>query len=246
MGEDVWFAIFITNSRFSLGDLRRFVRNHLDDSSMTFESGARLSLGSWPKHVPHSLDYPNLSLGELLRRTATKYTEKPAIYYGGSTITYRELDALADRFGATLQAIGIKKADRVALYLPNLPQFVFAYYGALRVGAIVVTVSPLYKERELAHILTDSGAKVLVCLDKLNSYVQSVRERIPNQSRFHNEHQRLRPRLCNIACHPERSDLRTFLAEYAEQPRPVEINPRSELALLQYTGEQQVYRRALC
>jgi len=203
---------------------------------MTLESRAGPWLNSWPKYVLRSLDYPNLSLGELLRRTATKSAEKPAIYYSGNAITYRELDALADRFGAALQALGVKKGDRVALYLPNLPQFVFAYYGALRVGAIAVTASPLYKERELAHILTDSGAKVLVCLDKLYSYVRSVREKTPVNHIFTTSISDYVPSSPTSPAPPNAMNLRTLLAEYANPPRPVEINPRSDLALLQYTG----------
>ena len=203
---------------------------------MTLESRAGPWLNSWPKYVLRSLDYPNLSLGELLRRTATKSAEKPAIYYSGNAITYRELDALADRFGAGLQALGVKKGDRVALYLPNLPQFVFAYYGALRVGAIAVTASPLYKERELAHILTDSGAKVLVCLDKLYSYVRSVREKTPVNHIFTTSISDYVPGSLTSPAPPNAMNLRTLLAEYADPPRPVEINPRSDLALLQYTG----------
>jgi long-chain acyl-CoA synthetase len=186
--------------------------------------------------VPHSLDYPNLSLGELLRRTATKSTEKPAIYYSGSTITYRELDPLADRFGAALQALGVNKGDRVALYLPNLAQFVFAYYGALRVGAIVVTASPLYKGKELAHILIDSGAKVLVCLDKLYSYVRPVRDRTRVNHVFTTSISDYVPSSPTSPAFPNAVNLRKLLAEYAGQMRPVEINPRSDLALLQYTG----------
>jgi long-chain acyl-CoA synthetase len=203
---------------------------------MTLEPRARPWLNSWPKDVPHSLDYPNLSLEELLRRTATESTEKPAIYYSGNAITYRELDALADRFGAALQALGVKKGDRVALYLPNLPQFVFAYYGALRVGAIVVTASPLYKERELAHVLTDSGAKVLVCLDKLYSYVRSVREKTLVNHIFTTSINDYVPGSLTSLVPPNTMNLPTLLAEYANPPRPVEINPRSDLAILQYTG----------
>ena len=203
---------------------------------MTLESSGRPWLNSWPKYVPHSLDYPNLSLAELLRRAATISTEKPAIYYGGGAISYRELDALANRFGAVLQALGVKKGDRVALYLPNLPQFVFAYYGALRVGAIVVTASPLYKERELAHILTDSGAKVLVCLDKLYSYVQSIRERTPISYVFTTSITDYILRSPTSPVLPNAMNLRTFLAESSDPLRPVEISPRGDLAVLQYTG----------
>ena len=147
---------------------------------LTFNNGKTDSVKNLRKSIiPSDCCGGKISLGETLLKVAAKSQERPAVYYGGREITYGELDELADRFGAALQDLGVRKGDRVAIYLPNLPQFVFAYYGALRVGAIVVTASPLYKERELAHILTDSGAKVLLCLDKLYPYVESVREKAP-------------------------------------------------------------------
>lgn len=158
------------------------------------------------------------------------------MYYGDREIAYRELDGLADRFGAALQDLGIKKGDRVAIYLPNLPQFLFAYYGALRVGAIVVAASPLYKERELAHILMDSTATVLVCLDTLYPYVQSVREKTELNHV-------LTTSVSDYLSHPSEShvplnakDLRKLLADCDDRPKPVDIDAVRDLALLQYTG----------
>ena len=193
-------------------------------------------LNSWPKNVPQSIDYPKISLGETLREVAAKSQERPAVYYGGREITYGELDELADRFGAALQDLGVRKGDRVAIYLPNLPQFVFAYYGALRVGAIVVTASPLYKERELAHILTDSGAKVLLCLDKLYPYVESVREKAPLSHVYTTSAADYLPNPATPSLPADAENLRTCLAGYNGHPKTVEIDPRRDVALLQYTG----------
>jgi long-chain acyl-CoA synthetase len=209
--------------------------NRVDESSMTDETRVWPWLSSWPKDVPRSLDYPNVALAELLRNTARKFPEMPAIYYSRNTMTFRELDGLADRFGAVLQRLGVGKGDRVAIYLSNLPQFVFAYYGALRIGAVIVTVSPLYKERELTHILTDSDAKVLVCLDKLYPYVRAG-EKVPLSQVLTTSANDYAPSLSTLTAPTNAKDLRTLLAASDSPPNAVELNPTSDLAVLQYTG----------
>jgi long-chain acyl-CoA synthetase len=181
----------------------------------------------WPKGVAQSLSYPEISLGEVLHRSATQFPNKTAVYYSDNEITFQELDSLADRFGEVLQDLGVRKGERVAIYLPNLPQFVFAYYGALRVGAIVVAVSPLYKERELAHILCDSGAKVLICWDKLYPYVQAVRNNTKVSDVIRTD---------SYLDSSDADNLKELLAKYHGSPKPVKIEPRKDLALLQYTG----------
>ena len=103
--------------------------------------------------VPHSLSYPRKSLFATLEDSARKYPDRPALhlilrYLGpldlGARLSYRELLAEAERFAAALHALGVRKGDRVALMLPNLPQFVIAFYGAVRLGAIVVNTNPTY------------------------------------------------------------------------------------------------------
>ncbi len=193
-------------------------------------------LNHWPKNVPQSLDYPAVSLGEVLRRAGLRSPQRTAIHYFDSEVTYGELDALANRFAAALQGLGIVKGDRVALYLPNIPQFVFTYYGALRAGGVVVTASPLYKERELAHILSDSGARVLVCLDKLHPIVQSAKEKTKLSYVFTTNASDCLPHAPNPPTPSSASSLRVFLADHQGQPRTVEIDPKNDLALLQYTS----------
>ena len=133
----------------------------------------------WPKDVPQSLAYPNIPLGKMLNNSTIKARNSSAIFFRSNQITYEELDDFVDRFGKALQELGVHAKDRIAIYLPNSPQFVIAYYAALRIGAVVVACSPLYKERELAYILSDSESRVLVYLDRLNPYVQSVKEKRP-------------------------------------------------------------------
>ncbi len=167
---------------------------------------------------------------------AAKSQERPAVYYSDARLLTGSLMSWPIASATALQDVGIKKGDRVAIYLPNLPQFVFAYYGALRVGAIVVTASPLYKERELAHILTDSGAKVLLCLDKLYPYVDSVKEKTQLSQVFTTSASDYLPNHPTPSPPSGAKDLRTCLAGYNSHPKTVQIDPRKDLALLQYTG----------
>ncbi|MGV9563769.1 long-chain-fatty-acid--CoA ligase [Streptomyces sp. NPDC003480] len=102
---------------------------------------------------------PNLA--EFLTRTAGRQPERPALRLDTQTTTYAELDERSARVAALLRAEGVRPGDRVALMLPNVPEFVVLYYGVLRAGAIVVPMNPLLKAREIGYQLRDSGAAVL-------------------------------------------------------------------------------------
>ena len=202
-------------------------------------------LSSWPKDVPEHIEYPLISLGELLRNSAATSPNQVAINYFGTCITFKELDGLVDKFGAALQNMGVEKGDRVAIYLPNIPQFVIAYYAALRVGAVVVACSPLYKEREIGYLLRDSQAKVIVAWDKLQPVVQAVRgenqligivitsfrDYMPPALATLSPLKDVKPYSC-----PGARDMIALLEETKETPKIVRMEPRKDLALLQYTG----------
>ena len=121
----------------------------------------------WPEGVPKHIDYPELPLSDLLKQTVEKYPENTAIVYFDKPMTYRELGVAVDKFATALSDLGVKKGDKVALFLANMPQFVIAYYGAIKIGAIETAISPLYKEREVEHQLVDSSAETIVVLDVL-------------------------------------------------------------------------------
>jgi long-chain acyl-CoA synthetase len=129
--------------------------------------------------VPAEVDIPDEPLHLGLKRAAQHYPERDAIRFYGRSVTYRELDELANRFANALIALGVVAGDRVALLMPNCPQMVLAYYGGLRAGAVMVPTSPLYVESELEHQLRDSGASVVVCLSALFGRVQAVRQHLP-------------------------------------------------------------------
>ena len=101
--------------------------------------------------------------------------KKTAIVYGERAITYAELDIFSNQFANALVQLGVKKGDRVALFLPNIPQFIIAYFGVLKAGAVVTAISPLHREREVEYQLADSGAETIVALDSLYPIVAAVK-----------------------------------------------------------------------
>ncbi|GAV23519.1 long-chain-fatty-acid--CoA ligase [Carboxydothermus pertinax] len=134
----------------------------------------------WLKHYvkgvrPH-IDYPEKTLPELLWETIEKYPGIIATIFLGEKMTYKEFGEKVKRLTRALSQIGIKKGDRVAIMLPNSPQFVMSYFAILSLGGIVVQLNPMYVEREIEYYLNDSGAETIILLDGLYSRVQAIKE----------------------------------------------------------------------
>ncbi|WP_336345800.1 long-chain-fatty-acid--CoA ligase [Halalkalicoccus ordinarius] len=111
-----------------------------------------------------------------VERVADERPDHTAISYEGREVSYREFWARTEQFAAALDDRGIGADDRVAVYLPNLPQFLVAFHGTLRAGGVVVPMNPQYKSREIGHLLADSGAKAVVALSDLVPFVDEVDE----------------------------------------------------------------------
>jgi long-chain acyl-CoA synthetase len=203
----------------------------------------------WPEGVPKHMKYPDVPLSNLLKETARKYPDKTAIVYFDKPMTYQELDLAVDKFATALDALGVKKGDKVALFLANMPQFVIAYYGAIRIGAIETAISPLYKEREVEHQLKDSEAETIVVLDALypilekvidktkvkRVIVTSLKDYMSSVVAF------LGSLMKKIPSHkverkPNVFFFKELLAKYPAKPPSVEIDPWEDLVALQYTG----------
>jgi len=129
----------------------------------------------YESHVPEHLDYPETPMPAVLEEMSRKNGDYTAMVFKGTKLSFREYDQAVDRFAAALQALGVKKGDRVAIHLPNVPQFPIAYYATLRIGAIVVPCNPVYTARELKHQLRDSGAEVCVTLSLMYPLIKKVR-----------------------------------------------------------------------
>jgi long-chain acyl-CoA synthetase len=118
--------------------------------------------GSWPKDLLRELGLEAQPLYKLLENPSARTPGKTCLLYQGRSLTYAQVDELASRFAAGLLSLGLVKGDRVALFMPNIPQFVASYFGTLKAGGVVVPCSPLYKEKELEYQLRDSGAAFMV------------------------------------------------------------------------------------
>src|SRR5260370_39569899 len=106
--------------------------------------------------VPADVDIPDEPLHASLSQSAARYPRRVAIRFLGRSVTYRELNELANRFANALIALGVRKGDRVALLMPHCPQMGLAYYGGLRAGAVMGPTTPRHGESELAHQLADA------------------------------------------------------------------------------------------
>ena len=127
----------------------------------------KLWFKSYAPGVPHEIEFERITMPEVLSRNAKQFAGQPALLYMGKRISFSELDSLVNRFARALLSLGVKKGDKVAMLLPNIPQIVIANYAAFRIGAVAVMNNPLYTERELEYQLNDSDSKVLVTLDLL-------------------------------------------------------------------------------
>ena len=126
----------------------------------------------YPEGVPASIEIPNKSLPQVFDEVAGKYSGKDAIVFYGNRISYGKLKEDVDRFAGALHEMGVGKGDRVAIYLLNSPQYVIAYFGALKAGATITPISPVYTGIEVRHQLQDSEANSIICQDVLYDNVE--------------------------------------------------------------------------
>ena len=207
----------------------------------------------WQAHYAHpcawDMDFPPLTLPEMFAQSAARFAERPLVDFMGRAFTYAALHSEARAFAAGLQRLGVTKGDRIGLYLPNVPIYVSAYYGAMLAGATVVNFSPLYTAQELAAQVEDSGTRLLVTIDSAallptalevlktsgleRLVVGSLAAMLPLAKGLA---LRLlgRKSLTRIPARPDVIRWEDALAR--TDPAPVLLDPLEDLALLQYTG----------
>jgi len=208
----------------------------------------------WTRHydpgVPATLRYPDVPLQALLDDAAESYPNATATIFFNAKRTYRSISEDAWRFANGLRRVGVKKGDRVALVLPNTPQFVVAFYGALRAGAVLVCCNPRYTAAELQHQLADAGATVVVVLSRLYPLVKAARpgtavERVI-VTNIKEEMPPVLRLLFTVAKEKKDGHRQPFAGDagalafrevLAARPEPFDAGVRADdLALLQYTG----------
>jgi long-chain acyl-CoA synthetase len=197
---------------------------------------SKLWFNAWPADVPKSIKYPTVTLQEILQRTAEKYPDKVAIAYSEREITYAQLDLLSNMFANALASLGVEKSDQVALFLPNIPQFVIAYFGVLKAGAVVTAISPLHREREVEYQLNDSGAEIIIALDSLYSIVEKVREKTKLKKVIVTGLDEYGSENSNPVDIPNTLSFKQLTEKATQNPPEVQFDPTEDLAALQYTG----------
>jgi long-chain acyl-CoA synthetase len=176
----------------------------------------------------HNLSkFLNLSVFGFLQKAATEHPDKPALIHTEGSLSYNQLNTCSDHFAASLAGIGVQKSDRVALYLPNSPEFVTAYFSILKVGAIVTAVNPLLREREVEYQLADSQAGSVVVSDLLLPVVKQVWDKTALKHAVVVGKEAQLPRVFSFE---------KLLQKAPTTPPHVSINPAEDLAALQYTG----------
>ncbi|MDY6916384.1 MAG: AMP-binding protein [Chloroflexota bacterium] len=208
----------------------------------------------YPEGVPATVDIPERSLSEVFDEVTSKYSGKTAIVFYGNGITCKRLKDEVDRFATALHELGVRKGDRIALYLLNSPQFVVAYFGALRLGATLTPISPVYTSIEVKHQLEDSEARSIVCQDLLydnvegtglemkNVILTSIGEYLPASRRLAGKsvlgqaYRKMAVPSPKILERPGFHQFQALLKQYPPNPPTVEIKPKEDIAVLPYTG----------
>ena len=190
-------------------------------------------------------------LYSLLADSAKSHPNNLCVHYQGRDFTYAQVEEISSRFASALVSLGVKKGNRVAIFMPNIPQLVFSYFGILKAGGIVVMCNPIYKERELEFQLKDSGAEVVVASRTVAKGMDLFKSLADCRERLSLKHvistsltdylPPLKKRLAGLAGikdvpRPDTVDFVKLVESNPPSESPAVVDPVNDTALLQYTG----------
>lgn len=200
--------------------------------------------------VPSTIEVPEIALHTFLEQSAQANPDRTCTVFKGAKLSYREMDQLTDRMAAGLAARGVKKGDRVAIFMPNSPQFVIAFFGILKAGGVVVATNPLYTPREIEHQMNDSGSEVMLVMSNFYEKVKQVQPNtglrkliVTNIKEYLPPAMRILFTLAKegsgghrVQLGPGDERLQALLSQHTPAQRPtISIGP-GDTALFQYTG----------
>jgi len=197
----------------------------------------------WLKHyqtgVPAEVEVPLKSVGQAFDEATDRDPGRTAVVFYGRSISYRELREATDRLACALARLGLAKGDRIALYLVNSPQFIIAYFAALKCGAIVTPISPVYTSHEVRYQLEDSGARAVICQDALYEKVARTGVKldlvvVTNVGEYLPALKRLLAKKTPVSGSVHW--LQDLLKAHPPTPPAVTIEPKTDIAALPYTG----------
>ena len=182
-------------------------------------------------------------------RACEKYPDNPAVLYIGEKFSYKRLKELIDRFSAALYDLSVRTNDKVLLYIPNCPQFLIAYFGAQKIGAVPVPVSPIYTPHEIKYLINDSCAETVLCQDTNYRYIKETFSETCLKKAIVTNYVDLLPwykrvvgalfdKVPNGVVERGKNvySFRSLIDQYPPDPPKVNINPREHLCYILYTG----------
>lgn len=204
----------------------------------------------YDKGVPEHIDYPSLPLFHLLEESARKYPDKACTIFKGASVSYKEMNELTDRVAAALAGMGVKKGDRIGIFMPNTPQFVIAYFGVLKAGGVVVATNPLYSAREIEYQVNDAGIEIMLVMSNYYNLIKkaqsntkirkvivtNIKEYLPPLLAFLFGLTKEKKGGFRVDLAAEDIWFKDFIAPYKPEDRPkLDIGP-DDVALFQYSG----------
>ena len=209
-------------------------------------------LAHYDKGVPHTVEIPNAPLFHFLEESARKYPDRACTIFKGAVITFKEMNELTDRMAAALVEMGVKRGDRVGIFMPNTPQFVIAYYGILKAGGAVVATNPLYTPPEIEHQASDAGIEVMFVMTNFYNTIKKAQPKTKIKKLIVTNLKESLPPLMRLLFTLAREKkggfriegglqdgevwMQDLLNKYKGAPRPkVEVDP-DDTALFQYSG----------
>lgn len=184
----------------------------------------------YPQEIAANIKLSNKIMPDFLAETALKIPDHVAIKFYQKEMTFHQLHGISTVFGSSLQQQGVEKGDRVAIMLPNCPQYIISYFGILKAGAIVTQVNPMLMENELTYLLKDSGAETIVVYEPLYPRIKAIAKYTSIKT------------IIVVSFAPENLKLEEdmtfegFVAKGDGKLIPVIIDPLEDVAVLQYTG----------
>lgn len=224
----------------------------LENTQMTerLSEMSAIDIKNYPSYCPKNLNYFHHPIYEFLEKSARDYPNNISTIFFDKKYTYKQLKERVDRLATGLKSLGLEKNDRIAIYLPNCPQFVISFFAINKIGAIIVPFNTQYVDKEVVHQINDSGAKTIICVDIVYPRVN----RLQDEGKIELDHiivTSLREELSfakkivgtiflKVPLEKKPKNGHISFKKLIEQSEPftetVPIDPSEDLALLQYTG----------
>jgi long-chain acyl-CoA synthetase len=216
--------------------------------------GSKMDARPWLAHydegVPYTINYPSVPIFHFLEESARKYPNQPCTIFKGGVISFREMDAITDKLAAGLAGLGVRKGDRVGIFIPNTPQFVMVYFGILKAGAVVAAIDSRYTAPEIEYQANDAGIETVFVMSNFYKTLKSAQPKTKIKTLIvTNIKETLPPALktlftlfkekkggFRVDLEPGDIWLQDLLARYKPEDRPKLNIGADDVALFQYSG----------